>query len=85
MTPISIREARKSLGLTQTQFAALIGYNDKTAVSAVEAGTRNPSDSVIRLIRAYLEGYRPDDWPAESVVSGARSRNAPEGQSKVVS
>jgi transcriptional regulator with XRE-family HTH domain len=63
MTPISIREARKSLGLTQTQFAALIGYNDKTAVSALEAGSRNPSATVVRLIRAYLDGYRPDDWP----------------------
>jgi transcriptional regulator with XRE-family HTH domain len=63
MTPISIREARKSLGLTQSQFADVIGYNDKTAVSAVETGTRNPSDAVIRLIRAYLDGYRPDDWP----------------------
>ena len=64
MNPTAIREARKSLGLTQTQFAAVIGYNDKTAVSALEAGTRNPSAAVVRLIRAYLDGYRPDDWPA---------------------
>lgn len=63
MTPTLIREARKTLGLTQSQFAAVIGYNDKTAVSALEAGTRKPSDSVARLIRAYLDGYRPDDWP----------------------
>jgi transcriptional regulator with XRE-family HTH domain len=63
MTPISIRETRKSLGLTQTQFADVIGYNDKTAVSALEAGSRNPSATVVRLIRAYLDGYRPDDWP----------------------
>jgi transcriptional regulator with XRE-family HTH domain len=64
MTPAAIREARKTLGLTQSQFADLIGYNDKAAVSALEAGTRNPSATVILLIRAYLAGYRPPDWPA---------------------
>jgi transcriptional regulator with XRE-family HTH domain len=63
MTPEKIRDARKSLGLTQAQFADVIGYNNKTAVSALEAGTRNPSATVIRLIRAYVNGYRPDNWP----------------------
>lgn len=64
MTPSEIRQARKSLGLTQAAFAAVIGYQDKTAVSAIEAGARNPSPPVILLIRAYLDGYRPPDWPA---------------------
>jgi transcriptional regulator with XRE-family HTH domain len=64
MTPSEIRQARKSLGLTQAAFAAVIGYQDKTAVSAIEAGARNPSPQVILLIRAYLAGYRPPDWPA---------------------
>lgn len=63
MTPAEIREARKSLGLGQRDFARLLGYRAPTRVSEIETGAKKPSDSVVRLIRAYLGGYRPDDWP----------------------
>lgn len=63
MTPADITAARKSLSLTQGQLAALLGYSDKTRVSELERGVRDPGESVVRLLRAYLDGYRPDDWP----------------------
>lgn len=64
MTPAEIREARQTLGLTQPQIAPLLGYGSKSRVAELESGARNPSDTVIRLLRAYLDGYRPKDWPA---------------------
>lgn len=33
-------------------------------ISEIESGTRQPGARVVRLMRAYLAGYRPDDWPA---------------------
>ena len=63
MTPATIKQARQSLGLTQSQLAPLLGYADKTRISELERGTRQPSESVMRLLQAYLDGYRPADWP----------------------
>lgn len=64
MNPAQFKEARQTLGLDQRQAAALLGYGNATRISEIEAGKRNPSASVVRLLRAYLDGYRPDDWPA---------------------
>lgn len=64
MTPAEIRTARQSLGLTQAQFALLLGYGAKSRIAELENGARAPSGAVVRLIRAYLDGYRPADWPA---------------------
>ena len=64
MTPAAFREARKSLGLTQAQAASLLGYKAASRISEIERDVERPSESVIRLLRAYLDGYRPDDWPA---------------------
>lgn len=63
MTPDDFRRARKSLGLTQSQAAALLGYGAQARISDIERGVENPSKSVIRLLQAYVSGYRPDDWP----------------------
>lgn len=63
MTPEEIKQARQSLGLTQSQLAPLLGYSAAPRVAEIEAGKRNASDCVVRLLSAYLEGYRPDDWP----------------------
>ena len=64
MTPTEFREARQSLGLDQSQAAELLGYGAKTRISEIERGARAPGASVVRLLRAYLDGYRPADWPA---------------------
>lgn len=66
MTPEQIKEARKSLGLTPTQAAQLLGYGAVSRIYEIEAGARRPSASVVRLLAAYLDGYRPLDWPEKS-------------------
>jgi len=63
MTPEAFKQARQSLGLSQSEAARVLGYGDKARVSEIESGKRNPGDAVVRLLRAYLAGYRSDDWP----------------------
>lgn len=67
MTPDQIKEARQSLGLSVADLAAVIETDPQT-VRRMEmdpdANTaRRPAARMVRLIRAYLAGYRPDDWP----------------------
>lgn len=63
MTPTELRTARKSLSLTQGQLAAVLGYGSQSRVAELEAGTFAPGPAVVRLIAAYIAGYRPPDWP----------------------
>jgi len=63
MTGEEIRNARKQLGLTQAEFAVVVGYPSKTYVSDVEAERYQVSRPVEKLVRIYLSGYRPADWP----------------------
>lgn len=63
MTPAEIKQARQTLGLTARQLAPLIGYKSPASVYDIEAGRENASGAVIRLLQAYLDGYRPTDWP----------------------
>jgi transcriptional regulator with XRE-family HTH domain len=63
MGPEDVLRARLKLGLTQAQLAPLLGYGDAARVSELERGIRAPGAAVARLLRAYLEGYRPPDWP----------------------
>lgn len=63
MTPAQIREARQSLGLTPPEAARLLGYADRARISEIEHGRRQPSAAVLLLLKAYLDGYRPADWP----------------------
>ena len=62
MTPADLKAARHSLGLTASQLGALmhVGISD---IYRIEAGTRPPPVRYLELLRAYLSGYRPDDWP----------------------
>lgn len=63
MVPFQIRDARSRLGLTQQQLADMLGVG-KNSVSDLERGKFQPKESTVRLIRAYLDGYRPRDWPS---------------------
>ena len=63
MTPTELKQARKTLGLTPQQMADMLGYGAKTRISEIENGKANPSAAVIRLLQAYVAGYRPTDWP----------------------
>lgn len=67
MTPAELREARLTLGLTLAQMGRLLGYSGSGVMQAahrLEAGERTIRPAQARLMRAYLEGYRPEDWPA---------------------
>ena len=57
------KAARKSFGLNQEQMAQMLGYGSKVRVSEIENG-REPGAAVARLMQAYVDGYRPEDWPA---------------------
>lgn len=59
MTPAEIRQARQTLGLSASEMAKWLGYGSRVRVYELEAGKRNPSASVVLLLRAYLDGYRP--------------------------
>jgi len=63
MTGDDIKHARKQLGLTQAEFARMVGYSGKTYVCDIEAGRYAVAPPVQRLVGIYLSGYRPDDWP----------------------
>jgi len=68
MTPDEIRAARKALGLTQHQMAVLLGFADqphtKNNLSKLERGSKTLDPVRARLLRAYVDGYRPEDWPS---------------------
>jgi transcriptional regulator with XRE-family HTH domain len=66
MTPEEFKAARQSFGLTQAEFAKLVGYEGKRGsqvISDIERGRSALNETVSRLVQAYLDGWRPDDWP----------------------
>ena len=71
MTPADIKQARQSLGLTCEQMGALLDTDAQTIrrmEQREDASTfRKPAVRMERLIRAYLGGYRPSDWPKGAV------------------
>lgn len=62
-----IKEARQSLGLTQAELAALLDTDASTVrrmeMSPDKSSFRKPAPRMMRLVAAYLDGYRPQDWP----------------------
>lgn len=67
MTPQEIKQARHALGLTQSKLAKVLD-TDPRAVRAMESDPstskhRKPAPRMVRLLDAYMAGYRPDDWP----------------------
>lgn len=76
MTPADIREARRKLGLSQTQLAAVMGLRGKQTVSEWERGVKSPDGQSVRLIQAYLAGHRPRDWPEGAAMTGIESAMA---------
>lgn len=66
MTPDQLKQARRKLGLTLEQMAHLLGYEGeqrRQMVYDLETGRRRVRPPQERLVAAYLEGYRPKDWP----------------------
>ncbi len=66
MAPDEIHKARHILGLTLTQLGHMLGYegmNVRSQMDDLETGRRPLRGCQERLLRAYLDGYRPSDWP----------------------
>lgn len=66
MTPEEFQQARQSLGLPAADLARLLGVNPTRATQTFSdwaRGVRSIDKGRARLLRAYLDGYRPDDWP----------------------
>jgi DNA-binding transcriptional regulator YiaG len=66
MSPDDIKAARHSLGLSLSELAELLGYQGNHArvqMDDLETGRRPLRECQRRLLQAYLEGYRPSDWP----------------------
>jgi hypothetical protein len=63
MTPTHIRDALQSLGLDQAAAVKMLGYSRQASISDITTGKRNPNGAAVRLLQAYLDGYRPKDWP----------------------
>ena len=62
-----IAAARAALGLTKAQLGALLD-TDAQNIGRMELDRdaksyRPPAPRMLRLVRAYLDGYRPRDWP----------------------
>ncbi len=67
MTPSQFKQARQSLGLTQSQLGILLD-TDGQSIRRVEMDSdtstgRKPAPRMVRLLQAYLDSYRPTDWP----------------------
>ena len=62
-----IKKARKDLGLTQAQLGKMLEC-DQSTVKRMEypsdrSTAKRPARRMMRLLDAYLAGYRPPDWP----------------------
>jgi len=67
MTPSQFKQARQALGLTQAQLGTLLD-TDGQSIRRVEMDSdtstgRKPAPRMVRLLEAYVEGYRSSDWP----------------------
>lgn len=66
MRPDEMHRLRVGLGLTLTQWAAMLGYEGehmRQQAYDLETGRRPIRDAQRRLAEAYRDGYRPKDWP----------------------
>lgn len=68
LTPDEFREAQQTLGLSDLQFAQVLGLENAQHIRRLKADPdkehhRPVKGTHARLIRAYLDGYRPKDWP----------------------
>lgn len=67
MTPEEIKAVRQWLGITVSQLAVLLDTDPQTIRRMEQSETANtfrkPAPRMVRLLRAYLDGYRPADWP----------------------
>ena len=65
MTPDELKQALDQLGLrTQIAAAKALRFSRQASISDMLTGRKPVSPQTAELVRAYLSGYRPADWPA---------------------
>lgn len=70
MKQFDLKMARLQLGLSLDEMSRVLD-TDRRAVARYEASAdlktrREPAARVVRLVHAYLAGYRPPDWPTNT-------------------
>jgi DNA-binding transcriptional regulator YiaG len=70
VTPQEFKEARRKLGLTLSELAAILNVDSRTirrweAEESVET-SRPPNPVAVRVMEWMLDGYRPPQWPAST-------------------
>lgn len=67
MTPIEFKEARQSLGLSQSQLGLIINTNPTTIRKWEMPDTRSTARSVnpiaAQVMRWLVDGFRPPEFP----------------------
>jgi DNA-binding transcriptional regulator YiaG len=64
MTPDEFKEARISLGLSQSKMAAVLGVSKRTLEYwEADDGKRPVHPTAIKAMTWLLSGYRPKGWP----------------------
>jgi hypothetical protein len=67
MDHVQIKAARQALGLSVSEAALMLGVGElqvrRMEIAPGAASHRPVNGTVKRLIQAYLDGYRPKDWP----------------------
>ena len=67
-SPDEFKEAQRRLGLSDSEFAVMLGIENpqhvrRLKVAADKSSHRDVQPATARLLKAYLDGYRPKDWP----------------------
>lgn len=62
MTNEELSNARREIGLTQTQLGSVLGYT-REHIAQLEGGRRTIQRPTALVVEALLDGWRPDDWP----------------------
>ncbi|KAB0675605.1 hypothetical protein [Aureimonas leprariae] len=69
MSFAEFKRAQEAVGLTDAQLAQMLGFEDpqhlrRLKTSPDKAHHKRVMPYTARLMRAYVDGYRPSDWPS---------------------
>lgn len=68
MTPAEFKEARRTLGLSQSELGAILDTNPVTIrkweMDDERASSRSPNPVACQVMRWMLDGFRPPEFPA---------------------
>ncbi|WP_298618698.1 helix-turn-helix domain-containing protein [uncultured Zoogloea sp.] len=71
MSPEEFKEARRALGLTQSELGAVLDTAPQTIrkweMSDVRSTARGVNPVAARAMRWFLGGFRPPEWPRRPV------------------